>query len=286
MVDDIIINGLTTGGVYALLALGFALIFGVARIINLAHTAFYMLAVYALSQEYSLNVVASAALAVAIVPVLGIVSYKLVIERIREHETSVLIATIALAIIVQEALLKSYGGHYRGVQALIGGYATILGVKVSHQQLLTLGVVFLVLLLTWIVLMRTRLGIAIRATAQDREVANLMGMNVSRVGMMTMGVAVVLASIGGVMVAPLWTVEPHMWLHPLVMVLAIVVLGGLGSIKGSFVAAFLIGFVETTVVYAKPEWAYLRGAISLSIMLIVLLVRPEGLFGVVFEEER
>ena len=113
-----------------------------------------------------------------------------------------------------------------------------------------------------------------------------MGMNVSRVAMITMGISVTMAAIAGVLVAPLSVVEPYMWLHPLVMMLAIVVLGGLGSIKGSLVGAFILGFAETLVVFLIPLGAFLKGAFSLTIMLVVLLIRPEGLFGVVFEEER
>ncbi len=146
--------------------------------------------------------------------------------------------------------------------------------------------VLFVLLITWWILLRTRLGIAIRATAQDREVANLMGMNVHRIAMITMAIAVMMAAIGGVLIAPLSVVEPYMWLHPLVMVLAIVVLGGLGSIKGSLIGAFILGFTETLVVFLLPLGAFLKGAFSLMIMIVVLLLRPEGLFGVAFEEER
>jgi branched-chain amino acid transport system permease protein len=142
------------------------------------------------------------------------------------------------------------------------------------------------LLGTWILLHRTRLGLAIRATANDLEVADLMGMDVRRVAMLTVAISVALAAVAGVAVAPVFVVDPFMWLSPLVMVLSIVVLGGLGSIQGSVVGAFAIGYVEAITVFALPQGAFLKGAVSLSIMVIVLLVRPEGLFGVAFEEER
>jgi len=113
-----------------------------------------------------------------------------------------------------------------------------------------------------------------------------MGINVARIGMITMAIAVVLAAIAGALVAPLFVLTPYMWMHPLVMVLAVVVLGGLGSIKGSFVGALILGFTETLVVFLVPMGAFLKGAVALAIMLIVILIRPEGLFGVSFEEER
>jgi len=225
-------------------------------------------------------------IAIIIVGLLGVVCYKLFINPIREHEAAVLIATIALAMVIQEALLIAFGGHYLGVPPLISGYATIAGVKVTYQHLLALAVALLALVGAWALLMKTRLGLALRATAQDREVANLMGMNEARVAMLTMGISVMLAALAGAIVVPLFVLDPHMWMHPLIMMLAIVVLGGLGSIKGSFVGAYILAFAEVLVVFLIPMGAYLKGSVALSIMILVLLIRPEGLFGITFEEER
>ena len=111
-------------------------------------------------------------------------------------------------------------------------------------------------------------------------------MNESRVTMMTMGFSVCLAALTGAVVAPLTIVNPHMWMHPLIMMMAVVVLGGMGSIKGSFFGAYILGFAEALVVFLIPAGAYLKGSVALSIMVLVLLIRPEGLFGVAFEEER
>jgi branched-chain amino acid transport system permease protein len=159
-------------------------------------------------------------------------------------------------------------------------------VSVTAQQLLTLAVVFAVLVATWSFLGHTRLGLAIRATAGDREVANLMGMDVRRVETWTIAISSALAGVAGAVVAPLLVVDPLMWQAPLVTILTIVVVGGLGSLKGSILGAFLIGYVETATVFLLPGGSFLRGAVALSIMVVVLLLRPEGLFGVVFEEER
>jgi branched-chain amino acid transport system permease protein len=104
--------------------------------------------------------------------------------------------------------------------------------------------------------------------------------------MYTVGISVGLAAIAGVVVAPVFVVDPLMWLSPLVTMLAIVVLGGLGSLKGSLIGAFIIGYVEAITVFAVPSGSYLKGAVALSIMIVVLLLRPEGLFGIAFEEER
>ena len=252
MIQNIIINGLINGSIYALLAIGFSLVFGVARIVNIAHTAFYMLAAYVIYVGFhylGISPYVAMPLAIIIVGLLSVVCYKLFINPIREHEAAVLIATIALAMVIQEALLIGFGGHYLGVPPLVSGYTIIAGVKVTNQHLLALGVAVLALIGAWALLMKTRLGLALRATAQDREVANLMGMNEARVAMLTMGISVMLAALAGAIVVPLFVLDPHMWMHPLIMMLAIVVLGGLGSMKGSFIGAYILAFAEVLVVF-------------------------------------
>ena len=289
MIQDILVTGLVNGGVYALLAIGFSLIFGVARIVNIAHTAFYMLAAYCfymLLTKTGLGFLLSGLIAVSGVTLFSVLCYRLVIEPVREHDSAVLIATIAMALIFQELMLFIFGGHFLGIPSTMEGAVRLLGVSIPYQRLLILVVAAVMLALVWFVLYRTRLGLAIRATANDLEVANLMGMNVNRVAMATVALSVALASVAGVVVAPVYVVDPFMWLAPLVTMLAIVVLGGLGSLKGSLIGALIIGYVEAITVFAVPAGAYLKGAVALLIMVIVLLVRPEGLFGVVFEEER
>ena len=351
MIAGILVNTLVKGGVYALLAIGFSLIFGVARMLNLAHTAFYMLAAYALYTcayllgldpvlsivlalvvaflmsvgTYSLfvffrlpsivSIILSAVIALLLIwfgtgfilgmggdvsltkaIILSVIfsifiaggAYKLFIERIREHHVTVLLVTLALAMVFQEYILlvPAFGGHYLGAPSFVSGYWEIIGVKVSYQNLLTLGTALLVLLGVWALLSKTKLGIAIRATAQDTEVANLMGIDVSRILLIVMGLASGLAAIAGVLVAPTLVLEPHMWMPPFIMMMAIIVLGGLGSIKGSFIGAFILALVEVLVVYLLPTGAFLKGAFALAVMVAVLVFRPEGLFGVAFEEER
>ncbi len=289
MLSDIIVYGLMNGAVYAMLAVGFSLIFGAARIINLAHTAFFMLAAYAvylLGTSLAFHPVIAIPLSILIVVVVGVVVYYVFMEPIREHETAVLIITVAVALVFQELVIILFGGHYLGVSNIVSGYISPMGIRISYQYLLTLGVVVLSLIAVWLVLMKTRLGVAIRSSAQDREIANLMGMNVAKIAAVTMAISVGLAAVAGVMVAPLYTLEPHMWLNPLVLVLAIVILGGLGSIKGSFIGAMILAFIEVTVVFTMPGGAFLKVAIALAIMLIILVVRPEGLFGVYLEGER
>ena len=289
LIIDIIVSGLISGSTFALLAIGFSLIFGVARILNIAHTAFYMVAaycIYIVTQKMGFHTIWGMLAAIVLVTFLGIISYKFLINPIREHEGAVLIATIALAMIFQETISLIFTSSFLSVPALIKGFFIILGVKVFFQQLLTFCAALLVMAVLWVLLMRTKLGLAIRSTAQDREVANLMGINEARVAMITMALSVGLAAFTGAIVVPLTILEPNMWMGPLIMMMAVVVLGGLGSLKGSFMGAYILGFAEALVVFLAPMGAYLKGPVALSIMILVLLIRPEGLFGVSFEEEK
>ncbi len=289
MIADILITGLINGSTYALLAIGFSLIFGVARIVNIAHTAFYMVAsfcIYTATGKLGLHPALGMLGGVVLVTALGVATYKVFIAPVREHEAVVLIATIALAIALQESMLLVFSGDYLSVPPLVPGYLTLFGVKVFHQHLVTVASVLAILAGLRLFLGRSKLGLAVRATAQDREVANLMGMNESRVATLTVAISVALAAFTGGVIAPLTIVEPFMWLHPLIMMLAVVVLGGLGSIKGSFIAAYILGFAEALIVFLVPMGAFLKGSVALSIMILVLLLRPEGLFGIAFEEER
>lgn len=286
---DILVSGLISGSMLALLAIAFSLIFGVARIVNIAHTAFYMVAAYCIyffTTRLGIHPLWAMLAAVVLVTGLGLLSYQIFINPIREHHAAVLIATIALAMVFQEVMSLIFGGSYLSVPSLIKGYFVVLGVKVFYQQFLSFGTALLILAILWGLLMKTRLGLAIRSTAQDREVANLMGINESRVALLTMGISVGLASFTGAIIVPLKVLEPHMWMHPLIMMMAVVVLGGLGSLKGSFLGAYILGFAEALVVFLAPMGAFLKGSVALSIMILVLLLRPEGLFGVAFEEER
>src|SRR5688572_25445417 len=155
MLQDILVTGLVNSGVYALLAVGFSLIFGVARIVNIAHTAFYMLAAYcfyALLVKTGLGFLLAALIAVGGVTALSVLCYRLVIEPVREHEAAVLIATIALALIFQELMLLSFGGHFLGIPSTLEGSVRLLGVSIPYQRLLILVVAAIMLVGVWFVL--------------------------------------------------------------------------------------------------------------------------------------
>ena len=289
MAELIITFTLVNGGVYALLAIGFSLIFGVARLLNLAHAAFFMLAAYGLYyfiRLLGLGYPESIVLTLVIVTLIAILAYRFLIDRVREHHAAVLLITIALAMIMENVMLWLFGGELRGVPLLAQGYVIISGVKVASQNILTMGVVAVIIIIVQLLLSKTKLGIAIRATAQDPEVANLMGISVSKILLITMAAATALAVAAGILLTPLRGASPTMWGPIMVTVMVIVVLGGLGSIKGSIIGAFIIALVEQLSIFLLPEGGYLVDTFILLAMVIVLVVRPGGLFGIILEEER
>ena len=286
---DILISGIQLGAIYAILSIGFSLILGSARIVFLTYAVFYMLVGYfwyIVNTLFGMNIIISASLAVVTTIALGIGTYKLCVERIRQHETTVILITLVLAFFFEECVLLGFGSQHRNVPAFIPGYVEVFGVKVLNQYSLTLAVSIILTFLIWFFLWRTKLGIAIRATAQDREVVNLMGINEKRLSMIAVGLGIALAGIAGVMVAPIYLLEPTMWTEPFVMILAIVILGGLGSIKGSIIGAYILGYAQVILVYTVPMGTFIRSSVALAAMIVVLLIRPEGMFGVLFEEER
>jgi len=287
---SILINSLVSGGVYAILAIGFSLIFGVAKIMNMAHTAFYMVTAFLMiaftTTFFNWPVPVAAVAAIVTTSLLGVAVYKLCFDRVKVHETAVMIIAVAIAMLFEETVLLTFGAHFQRVPPFVEGYFQIAEVSVLKQHLFTAAASISILLGIWLLLTKTKLGMAIRAVDQDQEMANVMGINVTTTSMLVMGISVMLAGIAGAVVAPTIMVSALMWTNPLVVVLSAVVLGGIGSVRGSAIAAFILGFAETLVVFLVPDGSFLRGAVSLTTMVLVLLIRPEGLYGVAFEEER
>jgi branched-chain amino acid transport system permease protein len=279
-VAEILIFGAITGSIYAMLAVGFTLIFGVARILNLAHGSFYALGAYA---TYTLTSIAglplwlSAVIAVAFVAAFGIVVERVLIRPMRASQLAVLMMSLAVALVVEQALFLIFGSEYRNVPAFTDVKLTIAGVDVAGQRLLALAVGIVAIVAVFVFIRTTRLGSAILAISQDPEAAQYMGIPSDRIFSVVMGLSAALAGLAGVMAGPFLSVNPSMHLLPLVKAFAIVVLGGLGSIPGSIIAALLLGYAETTVGYLfSTAWTEI---LSVLVTLIVLVVRPAGLLG-------
>jgi branched-chain amino acid transport system permease protein len=298
MAAELLIYTVVHGSVYALLAVGFSLIFGVARILNMAHTAFCVLAAYILYNLVSpilrieLGLPPAIIISIVAVTLLGMLAYRFIIDRVREHHGAVLLVTIALAIFIEQALTMRFLNRPASIAYFIPGYTVVSGVKILNDYLLILGMTAVLMTAVHLFLSKTKMGVAVRAVANDTEVANLMGISPSRILTITMTITTALAAISGVLVAPTGLFHtPATWGTWLLVVMVIVVIGGLGSIKGSIVGAAVVAFVEALCIYDPLKLfgsgaAYLMSTFVLLAMVIVLIVRPAGLFGTLFEEEK
>ena len=297
LIKAIIIYGAISGGVYALLALGFTLIYGVADVLNLAHGSLFMIGTYiffVLATPYGgiqIGLLPALILAAIFVAILGIVAYRLTIHPIIEDPLSVMVVTISLAMILQESMVLGFGSYRQPVPSLVEGLANIWGVKVTYSKILAFAASLILFVILLIFITKAKIGRAMRAVSQDREVAMLMGVNTERLYMLTMAISASLVAVAGVLIASstAGVTYPHIWTSPLYMSFAIVILGGLGSIKGSLIGAFIIAYVENTFVFAIdpiiarilafPVGGSLSGAVIMLTMMLVILIRPKGLFG-------
>jgi len=284
LLEDLLVSGATTGAVYALLALGFTLIYGVAKILNLSHGAFYMLGAYIFYASINflqLETFPALIFAVVFVGLIGAIVYGLCIRPVVESELNVMVVTLGTAMIFQYLVVLLFGSKHRTISYLMPELPLIeiLGVSVRTQKLIALAVSLSLIVMLWIFISKSKIGGAMRAMAQDREVATLMGINTERLFVLTLVISASLAAIAGILVTPLSVASPDMWMFPLVISFSVVILGGLGSIKGSLVGAFILAYTEETVVFLAQGEEHLRGAFSLLIMVLVLLLRPRGLFG-------
>lgn len=271
------ISALILGGLYALLSLGFSLIVGVARIMNFAHGALYMLAAYMMWSGLSFGLGLSIVSSLFFTVLIGLVIYKLLIGPLREKGIEAALVTFAVALIFQELVKLIWGPDYKSIPSVVSGYVTILGVRVVNQKILALVVALVLVSVLFLLIKQTKMGKATRAVAQNLEVARLVGINVSRVLMVSMGISVLLAGLAAVFFAPLSVVSPIDW-TVLFQFFPVVVLGGLGSLKGSVVASFLIASIEKIIEFTIGG-GYLMQTVTFVIMIVILFVRPSGLFG-------
>lgn len=295
MIEILLIFGAITGAVYALLALGFTLIYGVADVVNMAHGALCMLGAYMfftfspaikdpallIPSPFTTNPALALILAAIFVGVVGGIIYVLFINPVKKDILASLVVTVAVAIVIQQIVYIEFGGVHRAVLPFASGSTDILGVTVTYTKILAFVVSMILFAFTSIFVARSKIGKAMRATAQDREAAMLMGINTTRLCILTMAISSGLAALAGILItgSASQVATPQMWLTPLAMSFAIVILGGLGSIKGTLLGAFIIGYAEKAVTLLIPEGSFLSGAVGLAVMVLVLLFRPKGLFG-------
>ena len=274
--------GLINGSFYALLSLGLAVIFGMLNIINFAHGAQYMMGAFAaflLLDKLGIGYWPALVLAPLIVGFIGILIERFLLQWLYKLDHLYgLLLTFGLALIIEGIFRRYYGSSgqpYRVPESLTGGQN--LGFMfLPNYRAWVIAVSVVVCFGTWFVIERTRLGSYLRAATENPALVRAFGINVPRMIMLTYGFGVALAALAGVLAAPIYNVSPQMGSDLIIVVFAVVVIGGMGSILGAILTGFALGIIEGLTKVFFPEAS---NTVIFVIMVIVLLIRPTGLFG-------
>ena len=274
------LNSLALGGVLFILAAGFSLIFGLMRIANLSHGAYFMLGAYVgLSMLRSgASFVVAMLVAGLAVGCLGAVVERVVLRRLAGNPLSQVLATLGIAFVIADFCLWFWGGDPQPVSppAALEGAVRVFGLAFPLYRLAVLLFAMAVALALWLLLEKTRIGMMIRASVDDMQMARSVGIPAPWLYVLVFSLGTALAGIGGVVAAPILSVYPGMEADTLPLALVVVILGGLGSLFGAFVGSFVVGFIYTFGQVLLPDLAYI---ILFLPMVVILAARPRGLFG-------
>ena len=294
-----LVNALTIGTLYALMALGLSLIFGVLKLVNFAHGEsmmvggylYYFLATSFLVTSFGIPLYLAFILTIPLLYLFGIIIEKIFLRsaydrNMARYDEYVILVTFTLGIFLQNLALPLFGPYNRQAPALFKGRLIVGDLVIVGDRITAAGIAFIVIGVLLFFLYRTYLGKGLRAVAQNPGAASIIGINVTRMRGLAFGVGISLSGISGALLGPIFIVNPGMGIPFAVKAFVIVVLGGMGSIKGSIIGAYLLAIVESfgSVYLPDPTRALAyKDAYGLLLLILVLLVRPQGLFG---ERER
>lgn len=277
-------SGILYGSVYGLMALGLTVIWGAMRLLNLAHGSLYLVGGYVawmVVNQLTLPLEVAVPLAIAGAALAGLIMYGVFIRPLvgrPSWDSATLIATVGVGIAIEAAALLVYGPQVKDFPRIVDGAFIVERVLITHHGLLVIGVAAVCLLGVNAYMRLSRRGMAIRAVSQDVDAARLMGIPIDATFAIVIALSAGLAGLAGVLLSATFYLSPTSGFRPMILAVVVTILGGLGSIKGTVVAAYSIGVIESFVnVYAGPSWGL---PVLFVTMIVVLTVRPNGLFGV------
>ncbi len=282
---DIVIAGLLMGGIYALIAVGLSLQYGVARVLNISHGEFIMLGAFATWMLYTMvgiNPLITLAVFGPVIFLIGFFLHKTLFRKLRASSASrdvfegkSLLATFGLLFIIQNVAILTWGADIKGYAYLNYG-VNLAGAVFAANRLVTLLFAVVIGVAFYLFLARTRMGKAIRAAAQDPMTAGLMGVNINQVLALCFGFGAMMAGFAGGLLSMCYPIKTTMGMEYTIIAIIVVVLGGLGSIVGSFIGGFMLGIIGSIVTYIEPSLALVAYYV---IFIVLLLVRPTGILG-------
>ena len=285
---QILVFGILVGALYGLAAVGLSLVFGVTKFLNVAHGELLMFGGYASFWVFTLLGVdpfLTLPSTIIFLLLIGVVLYKVLFARMVKLTEEIkikntLLIGFGLSLVLQNLALRLWTADDRGITTSYSGQAlTFLGVRFPIVRVASLGIAFVSLLALHLFLRRTYTGKAIRATVEDWEAATLMGIDIHKVYLLSFVLGSALAGVAGALVSVGYSIEPAMGLHWTLKGLIVMVLGGLGSIMGTFVGGLVLGVTESATSFLIPRGGTYREVVGLFIFILVLIFRPQGLFG-------
>ncbi len=276
------INGLSIGVAVVLMALGLTIIFGLLDVINMAHGEFYAIGAYLAVALLGLGLSFWWALALTpiVMAVLGYVTERGLIQRVfhsKDRHTLTLLLTFGVAIVLEDVLKIVFGANPLRLETPIQGATEVVGLFFPNYRLFVMAVGGLLIAAVWLLVFRTSLGAIVRAAAFDRHMSASLGVPVSRVYASTFAFGVALAGIAGVLLAPIYSVFPTMGRDFVLIAFSVVIIGGMGSIKGAVLSGLLLTQIQSiSSLFISPVW---NDPLLFGIMVLVLMWRPQGLFG-------
>ena len=272
--------GVLTGILYVLIALGLTLIYGILHIVNFAHGEIYMLGAMGVFYGY---VVLKLPFAVTLVAILALsLVFGLAVERgffrsLRGQWLQLVVASVGISLIIQSLGWIAFGIQEKNVPSFFTGVVSFAGVRLPTERLVAAAVGVVLVLLLYLLVYRTKVGLAMRAIEEDEETARMLGIDADRVAALACAVGFALAALAGAFVAPIYSLNPGMGLEAILMSFLIIIVGGLGSISGTVLAGLLVGVLQSVGgVLLGAEAAY---GLVFVVMIVVLVVRPRGLLG-------
>jgi branched-chain amino acid transport system permease protein len=285
---QLIVNGLLLGGIYALISIGLTLIFGVVRVINFAHGELLMLSMYVTYfcfALFGLNPYVSLLISVPLMFMAGMAIDQIIIRPLRNAPSYMQVfATVGLSIVLLNLALFLFSGDYQSINMPFAKETLAIGpLSMTYAKLIIFFSAILVSVALFLGLKYTDIGKQIRAIAQDKMAARLMGINLNRIYMLTFGIGTALVAIAGGLILPVYYVFPSVGVYFVLTAFVVVVLGGMGNMVGALLGGFIIGVTDSlSGYYIDPS---LKEVVYFLIFLIVLLIRPSGLMGIVGAEE-
>lgn len=280
---DILISGLLLGGIFALVSVGLSLQYGVARVLNVAHGEFIMVGAFItffLLGSFNLNPLVSVVITGPVIFIIGFILHKTLFRRLMDTSPSLdvfegksMLASFGLLYVVQNLARIIWGSDVEGYTFL---NTTVTSAQIPLNRLVALGFVVVIGVGFYFFLARTRLGKAIRASAQDPTTAELMGVNIHNVLAICFGLGLGMAGIAGSLLSTLFAIQTSIGLGYTVIAMIVVVLGGLGSVTGAMIGGIILGLVSSTVTYFQPSLTMIAYYV---IFIVLLLSRPKGIMG-------